>query len=142
MEIGIGEMELSLSHIAIAVPKLKVIQDRLRVLNLNVSEFHEVKSEGVNAGMVPVSVSPKFRIELLEPSEPNSPLTRFLQKRKDGGLHHLCFEVKKIDHWKAALEKEGIQILPPGIRDGAKKKILFIHPQNIKNILIKLEEIG
>ncbi len=91
--------------------------------------------------MIPFEVSPHLRIELLEATSPDSPITKFLSKRPDGGLHHLCFEVSGLEAWKTKLEAAGLEVLPPGIRKAARGKAFFIHPKCMGGVLVELEEI-
>lgn len=135
-------MTPQLSHIAIASPSIEKIADKLRSLSLQISEFHDVPSEKVRAGMVSVKFSRHFRIELLEPTEENSPISKFLNKRPLGGIHHLCFEVSGIEQWVKQLQEAGLEILPPGIRKGSRGRALFIHPKSMGGVLIELEEIS
>ncbi|MCB0404098.1 MAG: VOC family protein [Bdellovibrionales bacterium] len=134
-------MNLKLSHVAIAVPEIRQIAERLKALALQVAETHHVETEKVVAAMIPVEVSSEFRIELLEPSESGSALAKFLEKRPAGGMHHLSFEVSNLQEWKKVLEKNGFEILPPGIRKAARGMALFIHPRSIGGVLVELEEI-
>lgn len=134
-------MTPKLSHIAIASPSIEKIADKLRFLSLQISEFHDVPSEKVRAGMVSVKFSEHFRMELLEPTEDDSVISKFLAKRPLGGIHHLCFEVSGIEQWAKQLEQAGLEILPPGIRDGVRGRALFIHPKSMGGVLIELEEI-
>ncbi len=98
-------------------------------------------TEKVTAAMLPVDVSEHFRIELLEPTADDSPIAKFLEKRKDGGIHHMSFEVQEIEAWHKMLVKEGVSVLPPGIRKAARGRALFIHPKSMGGILVELEEI-
>jgi methylmalonyl-CoA/ethylmalonyl-CoA epimerase len=134
-------MEVRLSHIAIACPEIASIAEKLKVLTLTIAEKHDVPSEKVIAAMVPVQVSEHLRIELLEPSAPDSPLASFLTKRPNGGLHHLCFEVARLERWKEVLISAGIEVLSPGIRKAARGRALFIHPRCMGGVLVELEEI-
>ncbi len=134
-------MKIRLSHIAVATPKISEVAKRLETLSLKVSENHTVASEMVEAAMIPVEVSRSLRIELLEPTSKDSPIAKFLEKRTSGGLHHLAFEVEGIEKWEELLQKENIQILPPGIRKGARGRVLFIHPKEMGGVLVELEEI-
>src|SRR5262249_40672142 len=104
-----------LSHIAIACPEITKLAQKLQALSLEVREEHSVPSEKVKAAMIPFAVSSEVRIELLEPTSPDSPIAKFLSKRPDGGLHHLSFEVQGLERWKEVLEKRGFEVLPPGI---------------------------
>ena len=134
-------MKVELSHIAIANPKISEIMEKLKVLALEVEKVHDVPTEKVKAAMIPVRVSKQFRIEILEPTDPQSPISKFLEKRPDGGIHHICFEVQHLEQWVEVVEKAGMQILPPGIRKAARGRAVFIHPKNIGGVLVELEEL-
>ena len=134
-------MKIELSHIAIACPTLDQIAEKLKVLAMNIEAVHEVPTEKVKAAMIPVGVSEHFRIELLEPTQPDSPISKFLSKRPDGGIHHVSFEVTQIEKWVEVLNQSGLEILPPGIRKAARGIALFIHPKSMGGVLVDLEEI-
>jgi len=134
-------MSVKLSHIALASPQILKIAAKLKALALQVETIHDVPSEKVKAAMVPVEVSENFRIELLEPTAPDSPIAKFLAKRPDGGMHHISFEVENLEGWKTTLENAGMEILPPGIRKAARGRALFIHPRSLGGVLVELEEI-
>lgn len=134
-------MSVELSHIAIACPQIETIAGKLRTLSLMVEKVHDVPTEKVKAAMVPVAVSEHFRIELLEPSAPDSPIARYLSKHASGGIHHLCFEVKGIERWQEVLMREGFEVLPPGVRKAARGRALFVHPRSFGGVLVELEEI-
>ncbi|NBX69063.1 MAG: methylmalonyl-CoA epimerase [Proteobacteria bacterium] len=134
-------MKLELSHIAIACPAIQQLADKLKALALEIEVTHDVPSEKVKAAMLPVNVSEHFRLELLEPTDPNSPISKFLSKRPDGGIHHVSFEVSQIEQWQTLLLNSGFEILPPGIRKGARGKALFIHPKSMGGVLVELEEM-
>ncbi len=133
---------LKLSHIAIATPEIKKAIEKFQALELRVAETHDVPSEKVKATMLHLEASSHLRLELLEPTSTDSPISKFLEKRPKGGIHHLCFEVRGIDKWKAELEKAGIPVLPPGIRPGARGRALFLDPRAMEGVLIELEELA
>lgn len=135
-------MEIKLSHIAVACPEIAKVAKKLETLGLKESERHEVPTEKVIASMIPAAVSSHFRIELLEATANDSPIAKFLEKRPHGGLHHVSFEVTKIEEWQKKLAAAGIEILPPGIRTAARGKALFIHPKSMGGVLVELEEIS
>ncbi len=140
MEQSASDSGVRLSHIAIACPSIETVAKKLKVLALKISEHHQVPTEKVRAAMIPFEVSPQVRIELLEATSADSPISKFIAKRPDGGLHHLCFEVTGLEQWKALLEREGLEILPPGIRKAARGMALFIHPRCMGGVLVELEE--
>lgn len=135
-------MNPRLSHIAIASPEIAKVLQKLSALSFAVSERHDVPTEKVRAAMLPVEVSPHLRIEVLEPSAPDSPIAKFLAKRPDGGIHHVCFEIDGIEGWHRRLVAAGLEVLPPGIRRAARGRALFIHPKSMGGVLVELEEIS
>lgn len=135
-------MSVTLSHIALACPEIQAIAEKFRLLELEMEEVHEVPTESVRAGMLPLAVSPDLCIELLEPLNQESPISKFLEKRPQGGIHHLSFEVTQIEKWKEKLESKGLVVLPPGIRKAARGKALFLHPKCFGGVLVELEEIA
>ncbi len=133
---------LKLSHIAIASPQMQKAIAKFQAIGFKLGESHEVPTEKVRAAMLLMEASPHLRLELLEPTSTDSPISKFLEKRPKGGIHHLCFEVKNLEQWKARLEKEGLPILPPGIRQAARGRALFVDPRAMEGVLIELEEIA
>lgn len=129
-----------LSHIAIAVPKLKEIEKKLQALSLKITEEKVVPSEKVKTAFVPFETSEPPHLEFLEALEKDSAVGKFLEKKPAGGLHHLCFEIENIEKWATELQAQGFEILPPGVRKGAHGKVLFIHPKSLAGVLIELEE--
>ncbi len=134
-------MPLRLSHIAIACSRFQEIAEKLNQLSLEVKENHDVPSEKVKVAMVPLPVAPDVCIELLEPTSSDSPISRFLEKKPQGGIHHLSFQVDQIEQWHEKLKQAGFEILPPGIRRAARGRALFIHPKSFGGVLVELEQI-
>lgn len=133
-------MPIRLSHIAIAAPKIQAVLEQFQKLSFQVAEEHDVPSEKVRAVMLPMAVSPELRLELLEPTSADSPISKFLDKR-GRGIHHISFEVTQIENWEKTLRAAGLEILPPGIRKAARGRALFIHPKSLGGVLVELEEI-
>lgn len=128
-----------LNHVAIAVPDLKVAIAAYRdVLGADVSEPSALPEQGVTVSFVTL---PNTKVELLEPLGGKSPILSFLEKNKNGGIHHLCFEVSDLE---AAVEKmtaEGKRVLGK-VRTGAHgKPVVFVHPGDFQGTLIELEQV-
>ncbi|MCL5736704.1 MAG: methylmalonyl-CoA epimerase [Actinobacteria bacterium] len=128
-----------LNHVAIAVPDLKVAIAAYRdVLGADVSEPSALPEHGVTVSFVTL---PNTKVELLEPLGGKSPILSFLEKNRNGGIHHLCFEVSDIE---AALEKmtaEGKRVLGK-VRTGAHgRPVVFVHPGDFQGTLIELEQV-
>ena len=99
-------------------------------------EYHDVPSEGVRVAMLKGNTT----IELLEPTEADGPLARFLEKRGPG-LHHWCYAVPaplqdKLDALKAA----GFELLDKSPRVGAEGRVFFVHPRSTGGILTEFVE--
>jgi len=78
------------------------------------------------------------KIELLEASNPDSPIAKFLEKR-GAGFHHVAFEVSDIDEEIKRLSKEGFQLIHTIPKDGAdNKRIAFLHPKASDGLLVEL----
>ena len=105
---------LKIDHLGIAVPSVEAAVAAYRALGFELADTHEVPTEKVRAAFLPVGES---RLELLEPTEPDSVIARFLQKR--GGLHHVCVLVEDIDAALAELEQRGVELLDHTPRVGA-----------------------
>jgi len=80
---------------------------------------------------------------LIAPLGEGSPIAKFLEKHPDGGIHHICYEVKDIRAAKAGLEASGVRILGDGApKMGAHgKPVLFLHPKDMGGTLIEIEEV-
>ena len=129
------------NHIAIAVPNLsEAILNYRNTFNIKASKILELPKHGVKTAFISLQ---NTNIELLEPLGENSPIKRFLEKNKNGGIHHICYEVIDINLSIAKLIKNNCKILGDGIpREGAHgKPVIFIHPSNFNGTLIELEQI-
>ena len=126
-----------LDHVAVAVGSL---DDRLPfyrdLLGLRLERIEEVPSEQVRVAIFGQGAG---RIELLEPSGPDSPVGRFLQKRGEG-IHHLCFLVDSVEESCRRLEEAGCRLIG-GIRSGSEgTRIAFVHPSGTGGVLVELRE--
>lgn len=79
-------------------------------------------------------------IELLEPRSPDSPISKFLERRGPG-IHHICFAVQDLDGTLARCRATGIRLIDETPRMGAEgKRIAFLHPASTGGVLIELTE--
>jgi methylmalonyl-CoA/ethylmalonyl-CoA epimerase len=79
-------------------------------------------------------------VELLEPSEPGSPIARFIDKRGPG-IHHICFAVDNLEGTLDRCRAAGIKLVDEQPRLGAEgKRIAFLHPSSTGGILVELSE--
>lgn len=129
-----------LNHVAIAVPDLEQATALYRdQLGARVSEPAPLPDHGVTTVFVEL---PNTKIELLEPLGEDSPISGFLERQAQGGIHHLCYEVDDIDAACKRLAATGARILGGGKpRIGAHgKPVVFLHPKDFTGTLIELEQ--
>ena len=128
------------NHIAIAVPNIKEAALKWQqALDIKKSEIIVLQEHGVKVVFIEFS---NLKIELLEPLNNKSPISKFLEKNPKGGMHHICFEVEKITETINSLKNKQINILGDGKpKIGAHDKpVVFIHPNDLSGTLVELEE--
>lgn len=127
-----------LNHIAIAVPDLdKAAQLYRDVFGAVVSEAVPLAEHGVTTVFIDLG---NTKIELLHPLGDNSPIKSFLEKKPEGGMHHICIEVDDILAAMASLQST-IRLLNKEPKIGAHgKPVVFLHPKDCDGVLVELEE--
>jgi len=125
-----------IEHIGIAVKDIKVANDIYsKLLNTTPYKMEEVKSENVITSFFQVGES---KIELLEGTNPDSPITKFIAKRGEG-VHHIAFEVDDIESEIKRLKEEGFVMIHDKPKEGADNKLIaFLHPKSSNGVLIEL----
>ena len=125
-----------IEHIGIAVKNLNEANDLYaKLLGKKHYKIEEVASEGVNTSFFKTGFN---KIELLEATNPNSPIAKFIEKRGEG-IHHVAFEVKDIVKEMKRLEKEGFRLLNEVPKKGADNKLVcFVHPKSTHGVLVEL----
>ncbi|HCP19244.1 MAG TPA: methylmalonyl-CoA epimerase [Alphaproteobacteria bacterium] len=129
------------NHIAIAVPDMDAAKRQWgQKLGVKMSEPLPQPDHGVTVIFIEMGDT---KIELLEPLGETSPISRFLDQNPDGGMHHICFEVKDILAARDHLIEQGARVLGDGTpKIGAHGKlVLFIHPKDVSGTLIELEQV-
>ncbi|MFB3885319.1 MAG: methylmalonyl-CoA epimerase [Thermodesulfobacteriota bacterium] len=128
-----------INHIAIAVNNLdEAAKFYQNVLGLNLSGVEVVAAQKTKVGFFKIAES---NIELVQPSEPDSPLVKFLET-KGQGIHHICFEVDDIEAEIKTLLEKGTTMVDQKPRPGAHdSKVAFIHPKSASGVLIELCEL-
>jgi methylmalonyl-CoA/ethylmalonyl-CoA epimerase len=82
----------------------------------------------------------KTRVELLEPTAPDSPVQKYLSER-GGGIQHVAFEVDNVLEWIEHLVSQGVQMIDTVPKIGAHNtKIAFVHPRSTGGVLVELVE--
>ncbi len=127
---------LNIEHIGIAVKDLaKSIPLFEQLLNTPCYKTEEVVSEGVKTAFFKTG---EAKIELLQASNDNSAISKFISKKGEG-IHHLAFEVENIEAEMKRLQALGFELLSSEPKLGAdNKKICFLHPKSTNGILVEL----
>jgi len=95
----------------------------------------EVVSEGVKTSFF---MNGPNKIELLEATNPESPIAKFIEKKGEG-IHHIAFDVENIDDEVERLKKEGFVLINEKPKKGADNKlVVFLHPKSTNGVLIEL----
>jgi methylmalonyl-CoA/ethylmalonyl-CoA epimerase len=125
-----------IEHIGIAVKNLSLsIPLFEKLLNTVCYKTEAVESEKVNTAFFQIGPN---KIELLESSDPDGVIARFIEKKGEG-LHHIAFEVADIEAEMKRLKSEGFVLLNETPKAGADNKLVcFLHPKNTNGVLIEL----
>jgi len=133
-------MITGLSHVAIVVPDLKAAVEKLRATyGLIAGEIKVNEEQGVRMTYVDLG---NAKIELMEPSRPDSPIAKFLQRNPRGGIHHFCLGVDSVEQAANDLAAAGVQVLSGGKLqlNVHGERIAFVHPKDFLGALIELED--
>ena len=133
-------MITGLSHVSIVVPDLAAAIAKLQQLyGLDAGEMKVNDEQGVRMTYIDLG---NARIELMEPSRPDSPIAKFLERNPKGGIHHFCLGVDSVAQTTKDLAAAGAQVLGAGKvqLNVHGERIAFIHPQDFLGALIELEE--
>lgn len=125
-----------IEHIGIAVRDLKnanqIFQD---ILNSPPYKSESVESEGVTTSFFKVGPN---KIELLQATNPNSPIAKFIEKKGEG-MHHIAFAVDNLEEEIKRLTDKGYQLINQSPKRGADNKLIaFLHPKSSNRVLIEL----
>ena len=127
-----------IEHIGIAVINLESAIDFYeRVMGLKCYKIEEVADQKVRTAFLKVG---ETKIELLESTDPEGPIGKFIEKRGEG-IHHIAFSVEKIEEHLAHAQNMGVKLIDSTPRKGAENlDIAFIHPKSASGVLIELCE--
>lgn len=127
-----------IEHIGIAVTNLeKAISFYEKVLGLTCYNIEEIPDQKVRTAFLMVG---QTKIELLESTDPDGPIGKFIQKKGEG-IHHIAFSVEKIHEQLTHAADLGITLIDKVPRKGAEGlEIAFLHPKSTSGVLIELCE--
>ena len=130
-----------IDHIGIAVKSLdQTLPFYTDVLKLPLQAIEEVKTQKVKVAFL---LAGNCKIELLEPTSPDSPVSKFIEKRGEG-IHHVAVGVNDIQERIVELMEQGIPMIDNAPREGAGgANIAFLHPKAASGVLYELcEKVG
>ncbi|MES2678439.1 MAG: methylmalonyl-CoA epimerase [Bacteroidota bacterium] len=125
-----------IEHIGIAVKNLNNSNELFRKLfGQGHYKTEKVESEAVSTSFFMLG---ETKIELLEATDENSAISKFIEKKGEG-IHHIAYEVDNIEEEMARLKSEGFELIHQAPKDGAdNKRICFLHPKTTNGILVEL----
>jgi len=125
-----------IEHIGIAVKDLEKSNNLYtKLLGVNHYKTEFIKSESVKTSFFRIGES---KIELLQATDPKSPIAKFIEKRGEG-VHHIAFDVENIEIEIQRLIKKGFELINKTPKLGAdNKRIAFLHPKSSGGVLIEL----
>jgi methylmalonyl-CoA/ethylmalonyl-CoA epimerase len=127
-----------LHHVGVVVPSIDAILPFYRdVLGYTPGRLHDVRDQRVRVVLL---VSGDSRVELLEPTDAESGVARFLAERGRATMHHLCFEVRDLAGTLGRLSAQGIELIDQAPRRGVEGLVAFIHPRATGGVLVELIE--
>jgi methylmalonyl-CoA/ethylmalonyl-CoA epimerase len=128
---------LRVDHVAIAVNRLDdALRDFEKAISSDSVHIEEVPNEKVRVAIIQLEDT---RIEIMEPTSTDSPITKFLSERGEG-IHHLAITADRIDEDVKRASENGCRLLGT-LRTGSYgRRIIFIHPKSLHGVLTELCE--
>ncbi len=127
-----------IEHIGIAVASLnEAIEFYEKLFGLSCYKIEDIPEQKVRTAFL---LAGQTKIELLESTDPDGPVSKFIEKKGEG-IQHIAFRVENLEESLTELKAKGVQLIDEKPRRGASgAKIAFIHPQSTFGVLIELCE--
>ncbi|BAI81386.1 methylmalonyl-CoA epimerase [Deferribacter desulfuricans SSM1] len=126
-----------IDHIGIAVKNIDEALSLYKTLGITPYHFEEVESQKVKTAFIKVGES---NIELLEPTSPDSPIAKFIEKKGEG-IHHIAYLVDDVKSCLENLKEKGFKLIDEEPKAGAHGKLIaFVHPKSTNGVLMELCE--
>ena len=126
-----------IDHVGVAVNDIEAtLAFFKKVFDAPDAQIELMEDQGVRATLIEVG---QTRLELLEPTSPESGVGRFIERRGEG-LHHLAFNVTDISGKLQTLKTLGVDLIDQTPREGLSGTIAFVHPRSVFGILTELVE--
>jgi len=128
-----------INHIALVVPQLEEAKRFwIDIMGLSLDHETHIAEQRVDVAFMPIENS---NVELLQPTDNDSGVAKFLNKR-GAGMHHICFEVDDIEASLIELQAAKVPLIDETPRiDSHGKKLAFIHPKGTGGVLVELYEL-
>ncbi len=130
-----------LNHLAIAINKSVPLEEAAKVYTgvagATLGPLLHLPEHGVTTLFVNM---PNTKIELLHELGDNSPISNFLKKNPNGGLHHICFDVDNLDEALKRCKAAGIRLVTEKKIGAHGKPVVFLHPKDCNGTLTELED--
>jgi methylmalonyl-CoA/ethylmalonyl-CoA epimerase len=125
-----------LHHVGVVVPSIAdAIPFYRDVLGYSIGPLREVGDQHVKVVFV---TNGESRVELLEPTDRESGVARFLAERRRATMHHVCFEVRDLKETLRRLASSGVELIDRAPRRGVEGLVAFIHPRSAGGVLVEL----
>jgi len=126
-----------IDHVGLAVKNLDDALAFYRdILGIQPKSIEDVESDKIRSAFLDVGDA---HFEVMEPTSPDSPVAKFLEKRGEG-MHHVSLEVDDIRAELRKLEAKGVALIDKEPRMGAHYTVAFVHPRSTGGVLIELTE--
>ncbi|MDY6867951.1 MAG: methylmalonyl-CoA epimerase [Chloroflexota bacterium] len=127
-----------INHIAVAVEDIDAALSFWRdKLGLRLDHIEDVSSQASKVAFIPIG---EGEIELVQPTEYDTSLAKYLEKRGEG-MHHLCIETDDIEGMLNDLKEKGVKLINEEPLSLPGRKMAFIHPKASNGVLIELYEL-
>ena len=126
-------------HIAVVVEDIEAaLQFWHDILGMEPAQVSNIPQENARVAFLPLGGS---EIELVQPSAPDTSLSRFLEKHGPG-MHHLCLEVDDLNAWLERLKARGVMLINEQPKQGEDGRLYaFIHPKSTHGVLLELYQL-
>jgi methylmalonyl-CoA/ethylmalonyl-CoA epimerase len=129
-----------INHVAVVVADIDAALAFWRdALGLELAGLKDMPEQKSKIAFLPLGGS---EIELVQPTDPDSGIAKYLAKRGPG-MHHLCLEVRDLDGTLARLKAKGIRLTSEApMRSATGRRMIFVHPESAGGVLVELYESG
>ena len=127
-----------LDHIGVAVSNLdEALKVYERILGLKVEKRRVIEEQKIKTALL---LAGDVKIELMEPTDEEGPVARFIKKRGEG-MHHIALTISNLEEFLQKIKEKGIALVDEKPRVGVEGyRMAFLHPKSTKNVLIELCE--